>query len=60
MTEVVSIYLMLVAVGVALFVVAVGGLVWMVRSGQLEDLETPALRMLNDDPTVPHQESKHG
>lgn len=29
--------------------VAVGAYVWATRSGQLDDLETPALRMLNDD-----------
>ena len=28
---------------------AVGAFVWSVRRGQLDDLETPALRMLQDD-----------
>jgi cbb3-type cytochrome oxidase maturation protein len=33
-----------------LFVLAIAGLVWLVRSGQLDELDSPALRMLNDDP----------
>ncbi|MEP6781760.1 MAG: cbb3-type cytochrome oxidase assembly protein CcoS [Gemmatimonadaceae bacterium] len=28
---------------------AVGAFVWSARSGQMDDLETPAVRMLNDD-----------
>ncbi len=28
---------------------AVGAFIWSVRHGQLDDLETPALRMLEDD-----------
>ena len=61
MTEVVTIYLLLASVGIALFVAALAGLVWMVRSGQLEDLETPALRMLHDDPIpADTQEHQHG
>lgn len=28
---------------------AVGAYVWAVRSGQMDDTETPAVRMLNDD-----------
>jgi cbb3-type cytochrome oxidase maturation protein len=29
--------------------VAVGAFVWAVRSGQLDDLDTPPLRILHDD-----------
>mgnify|MGYP006290098747 CR=1 FL=1 len=29
--------------------VAVGAFIWMVRGGQLDDLESPAVRMLHDD-----------
>lgn len=29
--------------------IAVGAYIWATRSGQLDDLETPALRMLHDD-----------
>jgi cbb3-type cytochrome oxidase maturation protein len=28
---------------------AVGAFVWSARSGQMDDLETPAVRMLHDD-----------
>lgn len=31
--------------------VAVGAFVWMVRGGQLDDLESPARRILYDDET---------
>ncbi len=31
---------------------AVGAFIWSVRRGQMDDLETPALRMLNDDVPV--------
>ena len=36
----------------ALFVAGVAFLVWQVRSGQLDDLDTPALRMLGEDPSA--------
>lgn len=42
-------YGLIIAAGLGLFVCAVIGLLWLVRSGQLDDLETPALRMLHDD-----------
>lgn len=48
--------LLFTAVGLVLFAGAIAGLVWAVRSGQLDDLETPALRMLHDDP--PAQENR--
>ena len=35
---------------------AVGAWVWAVRSGQLDDTETPALRMLDDDEDLPEDE----
>lgn len=28
---------------------AIAGFVWAVRSGQMDDLDTPAMRMLHDD-----------
>ncbi len=37
------------AVGLALFTAAVAALTWAVRSGQMDDLESPALRVLTDD-----------
>lgn len=41
---------LLTGVGLALFAVAVAALVGLVRSGQLDDLDTPPARMLADDP----------
>lgn len=32
--------------------VAVGGFIWTVRGGQLDDLESPAYRILHDDAEV--------
>jgi len=40
---------LLTGVGIALFAVAVAALVGLVRSGQLDDLDTPPARMLADD-----------
>ncbi len=41
---------LLTGIGLMLFVVAVAALVGLVRSGQLDDLDTPPARMLADDP----------
>jgi cbb3-type cytochrome oxidase maturation protein len=41
---------LLTGVGVALFSVGVALLIWGVKSGQWDDLDTPAQRMLGDDP----------
>ena len=43
------IYFLLSSVGLMLFVLAIVGVTWMIRSGQLDDLDTPSLRMLGDD-----------
>ena len=45
-----SVFAILVGGGVVLFVVFLSILVWTIRSGQLDDLETPAERALWDDP----------
>jgi len=37
------------AVGLVLFLFGIVALVWSIRSGQLDDLDTPAMRMLHDD-----------
>ncbi len=39
----------LVMLGVLLVAAAVGAFVWSVRRGDMDDLETPALRVLFDD-----------
>ncbi|MGF1511677.1 MAG: cbb3-type cytochrome oxidase assembly protein CcoS [Myxococcota bacterium] len=41
-------------------VAAVTAFVWMVRSGQLDDLETPAMRILYDDTEVRRSTSRSG
>ena len=43
--------LLYIITGLALgiFATGVAALVWQVRAGQLDDLDTPALRMLGDD-----------
>lgn len=40
-----------IAVPAAILIIsgAIAGFVWAVRSGQMDDLETPAIRMLHDD-----------
>jgi cbb3-type cytochrome oxidase maturation protein len=35
--------------GLLLFIGAIAALIWSIRSGQLDDLETPAQRMLTDE-----------
>ena len=39
---------LLTGIALAIFLVAVAALVWSVRSGQLDDLDTPAVRLLSD------------
>ena len=41
--------LLLIPLAVILLVIAVGGLIWAVRRGQFDDLDTPALEPLSDD-----------
>jgi len=48
-----SIFGILLAGGVFLFVVFLGILVWVIRSGQLDDTNTPAERAIWDDPQAP-------
>ena len=45
-----SILYILVPVALGLVLLAVGAYVWSVRSGQFDDLDTPALRPLIDEP----------
>ena len=37
------------AVGLVLFLFGIAAIVWSIRSGQLDDLDTPPMRMLHDD-----------
>ena len=40
----------LIPLAIALLVLAIWAFFWAVREGQFEDLETPAVRILLDDP----------
>lgn len=55
---------LLIPIAVIVLAVAIGALVWAVRSGQFEDLEGPAHRILmdDDDPRIPsrHQQEVSG
>jgi cbb3-type cytochrome oxidase maturation protein len=51
-----NILYLLVPIALALAAVAVYGFVWAVRSGQYEDVDTPAIRMMiadDEKPTSP-------
>lgn len=54
---------LLTGLALAIFAVALAALVWSVRSGQYDDLETPGVRMLLDDrpqsPTTPSSTPVH-
>ena len=53
---------MLIPLAVVIMAVAAAGLVWAIRSGQFEDLEGPAHRILmdDDDPRIPGAERDSG
>lgn len=44
-----SVLYLVLPISLLLVIAAVGSFVWAVRNGQLDDLETPRLRMLLDD-----------
>lgn len=45
-------YLIFTALGAVLAALAVLAVIWAVRQGQYDDLETPALRVLSDEAIV--------
>ena len=45
--------------GLVLFIGAIAALIWSIRSGQLDDLDTPSRRMLTDEAT-PRQDGHDG
>lgn len=51
-----NIIFILIPLGLLLMVVAVAAFFWAVRSGQYEDLESPAWRILLDDDRAPPAE----
>lgn len=44
-----SVIFIVLPLGLVLAAIAVGGFIWATRSGQFDDLETPAMRAVNDD-----------
>lgn len=48
-----SVLFLLVPLAILLVAVFVGAYVWSTRSGQYDDLTTPAMRVLHDDPPAP-------
>jgi len=56
----VSILYLLIPLAVVIIAVAVAFFVWTVRSGQYEDMEGPAYRILmdDDDPMIPRSDDR--
>ena len=48
-----TIIYLLIPLGLVVLVLAVGAFFWAVRSGQFDDMETPAWRILLDDASAP-------
>ena len=48
--------LILIPISVILLGVAIGAFVWAVRAGQFDDLDTPPLDLLCDEPDKPEAE----
>jgi cbb3-type cytochrome oxidase maturation protein len=44
-----SVLYVVVPLALVIVAIAVGGYFWAVRSGQMDDLETPGLRVVRDD-----------
>lgn len=51
-----EIIFVLIPLGLGLMLIAIGVFFWAVRSGQFEDLETPAWQVLLDDDARPERE----
>ena len=44
-----SVLYLVVPLALVIVAIALGGYLWAVRSGQMDDLETPAMRVIRDD-----------
>ena len=51
-----TIIYLLIPLGIVVLVLAVGAFFWAVRSGQFDDMDTPAWRILLDDDSAPPEE----
>ncbi|MEL7369494.1 MAG: cbb3-type cytochrome oxidase assembly protein CcoS [Myxococcota bacterium] len=47
-----SVLYVVLPLAIVVVIAAVGAFVWMVRDGQFDDLDTPALRVLHDEAEV--------
>ena len=52
-----NIIFVLIPVGLVLLLIAIGAFFWAVHTGQFDDLDTPALRILSDDDSQPPDRS---
>jgi len=56
-----NILLLLVPISLILLGIAIGAFVWAVRRGQFDDLDTPAIDILRDDPLpTPRVDAEEG
>jgi len=51
-----SVLYIVLPLAILIAIAAVAAFIWMVRGGQLDDLDSPALRMLHDDADPPRPE----
>jgi len=51
-----SVLYIVLPLAILIAIAAVAAFIWMVRGGQLDDLDSPALRMLHDDADAPRPE----
>ena len=51
-----TIIYLLIPLGIVVLVLAIGAFFWAVRTGQFDDMETPAWRILLDDDSAPPEE----
>lgn len=54
-----NILLLLIPLALLLLGVAIWAFVWAVRRGQFDDLDTPALDILREDPDDPPRHARH-
>ena len=53
-----NILLMLLPISLVLLGLAIAAFAWAVRKGQFDDLDTPALDILDDAPPKPHPDAR--
>ena len=53
-----NILYLLIPLGLLLLALAIGAFFWAVRSGQFDDLESPAMSVVMDDDTKPANEDR--